>query len=102
MRTVDRKEQRLECPSKYGLFAWRHRANSIAMVGMMKRDEFLPSRISPVLPVLIRHLHGDLDGGGSIVGIENPPQTCGEHSQQPFRQLNGRFVRASREHDVLQ
>src|SRR5262245_13430505 len=52
-------------------------AECVAVIGRLQRQVlgFLWFRLRTLLPVLEGHLQGDLDGGGPVVGIEDPRQT---------------------------
>ena len=49
-------------------------------------------RVALELPVLHRHLQGDLDRRGAAVGIKNPLQPLGRDLDQFLRQLNSRYM----------
>ena len=79
----------------------RDRADRVAVVGVLEAHELGSRglRLRGLLPVLERHLEGDLDGGRPAVGVEHPAQRPGapvartrRDRDQPPRQLLGARV----------
>jgi len=79
---------------KPGQIAHADVAQGIAVIGPLQREElclFGPwSRTLP--PVLERHLQGDLDGGGAVVGVEDACQAGRAASTRRRAQLDGGHV----------
>ena len=69
-----------------------HGADSVAMVGFRQRGDSYTLGGAFELPVLHRHLHGDLHRGGAAVGIKNPLQPLGRDLDQLLRQIDSRFM----------
>ena len=58
---------------------------------------------SPRLPqVLARQLQRDFDGCRAVVRIEHARQPGRQHRQQTFGEIDGRWMRAAGEHDMLE
>ncbi len=49
-----------------------HRAEGIAVVGVVEPDEDAAPRLAALAPLLDRHLHRDLDRGRAVVGDRRP------------------------------
>jgi hypothetical protein len=82
------KQQRMKNPVEQLDPADADRADGIAVVRVPQRDEFRPAIGAAVVPVLIRHLHRDLDGRGAAVGIEHPRQARRCDTDQPPGQFD--------------
>ena len=69
-----------------------HGADGVAVITVLKSDEFVTAADAAVDPVLHRHFHGQLDGNRTRFGKEHAVQIAGRQGRQPAGQGIGRFV----------
>ena len=77
-------------------------ANGVAVVAVGEVKEFLlvGTGVVALLPILERHLQGDLDGRCATVGIEDVVESVGRDIYYFFCELDGRDVRRAQQSGV--
>ncbi len=83
-------------------FTGGHRADGVAVIGVMQGDEPVTLRLSEVPPILQRQLERDLNGCRAVVGIEHPGQPFRQDADETLGQFNSRTMGTSGEDDVFE
>ena len=96
------KQQRRERAREDRILADRHRADRVAVIRVVQRDERAPLGLTEVAPVLVRELQRDFDGRRSVVGVEDARQAGRQDLEEALREVDGRRMRAAGEHDVFE
>ena len=80
----------------------RHGGKGVAVVAAAQGEEADALRLTPGLPVLQGHFHGDFDGDRAGVAEEHAVQLAGRQRGQLRGQLRRRRMRQAAEHDMWQ
>ena len=102
VHAVDGEEQGGKRLREDRVFAHRHRADGVAVIRVVERDDPLSRRLALVAPVLHGELHRDFDRRRSVVRVEDAREPGGQHADEPFRQIDRRLVRRAGEDDVFE
>ena len=78
------------------------RAQRLAVVAALQRDELRLAALAAIGPVVRRHLERDLGCRGAVGGEERVAEAARGDAREPFGELDHRRVREAREHDVLE
>ncbi len=80
--------------------AHRHRAGGVAVIAALERDELGLSRLAAIDPVLLRHLHRDLDRDRAGFRKEHAIEVARQQRREPPRQGQGLLVDQAAEHHM--
>src|SRR5439155_10018203 len=80
--------------------AGRHRAEGVAVVRVLDRDEERALRLAAIPPVLVGHLQRRLDRGGAVIGEEDARELAGNAARELRGEPRRRLVRETREDDL--
>src|SRR5262249_21732400 len=87
---------------EHGILADRHGANGIAMIRIVKSDEFTALWLARIPPVLKRQLERDFNGGRSVIRVEHPSQPGWQKLHETFSEVDCRSMRTPGEDDVFE
>ena len=97
----DLEQQGLIGAGEAAALAGGHRADRVAMIAMLERDDAVARRAA-IQPEAERHLQRDLDAGRSAVGVKHVIEPGGRDLDEPGRQLFGGLMGKIGEDDLVE
>ena len=96
VRAIDVEQHRRERPREHRVLAGRHRADRVAVIGVMQRDERLGDGWPWLLQYCTRQLHRHFDRRRAVVRVEDAGQPARQDADEPLGEFDGRAGACSR------